>query len=262
MASIRALSRHEAARLAVQRTAGQILSPVTTLAVHGFLRAHLQLTLEDPGEIRNFYRDLNRDRTTPLLLCANHLTLIDSALIAWALGDPLGYVTRFRNLPWNLPEARNFAKTRIQRAMTYVYKCLPITRGGARSGIATTLAQFTHILNRGDTGLVFPEAGRSRTGRVEVDNAAYGVGRVVRALPDCRVLCVYLRGDRQQSYSDFPTTGDHLRTRVRLIEPKTDHRGVRGSLDIARQITQTIADLESEHFLALGPTPLMKEASH
>jgi hypothetical protein len=266
VASIRALKPREHFGLSVQRMVGWICSPITTLAVHWLVRVRLGLTLEDPSEVRRVYRELYQNRDTPLLLCANHLTLVDSALIAWMLGAPATYVMRFRALPWNVPETSNFAATWSQRVMSYVYKCIPIERGGDRSAVASTLARFSEALSRGDTGLIFPEAGRSRSGRVEIERAAYGVGRVVRSLPGCRVLCVYLRGDQQETYSDFPAYGDHLRARTRIVEPKTDHRGLRGSVDIARQITQTLAELEAEHFAShpsaqIESTPLEGAAS-
>ena len=101
-------------------------------------------------------------------------------------------------------------------------------------------------------GLIFPEGGRSRSGRVEVENAAYGVGRIVKSLTGCRVLCVYLRGDAQHEYSGLPARGDTLRARIAWLEPKSDRRGLRGSRDIARQILTRIAELEREHFDAVA----------
>ena len=46
---------------------------------------------------------------------------------------------------------------------------------------------------------------------------------------------------------------------MRIIEPMSDHRGLRGSLDIARQVTQVLADLETEH-LAEHPQPAVPDA--
>ena len=34
------------------------------------------------------------------------------------------------------------------------------------------------------------------------------MGRIVRAVPAARVLCVYLRGDAQQTWSDLPARGE------------------------------------------------------
>jgi hypothetical protein len=233
--------------LAVQRVVARLLSPITTLGVYAFVRGWLRLSLVHPSEARRLYRALRRERT-PLLICANHLTMIDSALIAWALATPWAYVRDTSALPWNLPEQTLFASTWLRRALAYVYKCLPIVRGGSRTAVADTLDRFVHVLASGEAGLVFPEGGRSRSGRVEVERAAYGVGRVVKSLPGCRVLCVYLRGEAQQGHSNLPARGDRLHVRVAAIEPKSDHAGLRGSRDIARQIAARIAELEADHF--------------
>jgi len=233
--------------LELQRRVGWLLSPFTTFIVFALLRAWLRLTIVQPGAARRAYREIQA-ADGPLLICANHLTMIDSMIIAWALGSPLFYVRNYAALPWNVPEQRNFASTPLRRALAYVSKCLPIRRGGSRDAVADTLARFRQVVARGDTGLLFPEAGRSRTGRVEVERAAYGVGRIVKSVPDCRVLCVYLRGEAQQGYSDLPARGDRIHVSLAMLEPKSDHAGLRGSRDVARQIAARLAEMEQDHF--------------
>jgi 1-acyl-sn-glycerol-3-phosphate acyltransferase len=245
--ALRTPSRGVRARLALQRTIAFALSPLTTAAVQVLLHVWLRLSVEDHREIRRSYRQIWAQSRTPLLICGNHLTMVDSALIAWALGSPIWYVFHFSALPWNTPERTNFAATLTQRVLVYVYKCLPIVRGGEREKVAETLTQFAWLLSRGEAGLIFPEGGRSRSGRVEVESAAYGVGRVVKSLARCRVLCVYLRGDRQQTYTAIPARGDRLRVSLATIEPKTDHTGLRASRDLARQITAQLAEMEREY---------------
>ncbi|MGH0028339.1 MAG: lysophospholipid acyltransferase family protein [Myxococcota bacterium] len=236
-------------RLAVQKTVARLLSPLSLLAAHVAMRFGLDLRLADAHEARRTYRRLVRE-DGPLLVCANHLTMVDSALVAWALGSPGWYFAHFRALPWNVPEERNFASTWPRRVLAYVYKCVPVRRGGDRADVADTLQRFTHLLASGESGLLFPEGGRSRSGRVEVERAAYGVGRIVKSLPGCRVLCVYLRGERQEGYTSLPARGDRLHVATATIEPKTDHRGLRGSRDVARQITAKLAEMEADHFAA------------
>lgn len=233
-------------RLALQRVLARAVSPITVVAVSLILRVWLRLRLAGAAEARRAYAGLCREPKSPLLICANHLTLIDSALIAWALGSPGWYLRHFRTLPWNVPDQQNFASTPIRRALAYLYKCVPIPRGGDRGAVAEVLARFSHLLRIGDVGLIFPEGGRSRSGRVEVEHAAYGVGRIVRSVPDCRVLCVYLRGERQHRYSNLPARGDRLRVSTSLLEPKSDRGGLRGSLEVARQITARLAEMERE----------------
>jgi 1-acyl-sn-glycerol-3-phosphate acyltransferase len=238
--------------LAVQRAVCVALAPLTTLTAFVLLRGWLRLRFADTSDLRREYHRFRRTNHAPLLVCGNHLTMIDSALIAYALGSPLWYVLHFASLPWNVPDRNTFAAKPWQRVLTYVFKCLPIERGGPRTEIAGALARFVYVLRRGEVGLIFPEGGRSRTGRVDVENAAYGVGRIVKGVPGCRVLCVYLRGDAQHDYSGLPARGDTLRARIAWLEPKTDKSGLRGSLEVSRQILARLAELEREHFDAVA----------
>jgi 1-acyl-sn-glycerol-3-phosphate acyltransferase len=249
-----ALPRRTRLSLALQRALAFAVSPASTLAVAVLLRAWLHLRVENRAEVRRAWREIWRTRQGPLLVCANHLTMIDSALIAWALAPPLWYVGHFSALPWNVPERTHFASTPTRRVLAYLYKCLPIVRGGSREELADTLARFAWLLSRGEVGLIFPEGGRSRSGRVEVENAAWGVGRIAKSVPGCRVLCVYLRGERQHGYSDLPARGDRLFVRVSMLEPKCDHGGLRGSREVAHQIAARLAEMEREHFARL-PAP-------
>src|SRR5262249_45559842 len=164
------------------------------------------------------------------------------------VGCAVWYVLECASRPWKVPDRNVFAAGAWQRALTYIFKCLPIERGGARAEVAGALARFIHLLRGGEVGLIFPEGGRSRSGRVEAENAAYGVGRIVKSVPGCRVLCVYLRGDAQREYGGLPARGDTVRARIAWLEPKSDHRGLRGSLEVSRQILFRLAELEREHF--------------
>jgi hypothetical protein len=174
--------------------------------------------------------------------------MIDSFLVAWALESPWRYAFRYGELPWNVPERANFASNWLERVGSYVMKCIPITRGGARAEVTAVLDRVARLSRCGETALLFPEGGRSRTGRVEVDRAAWGVGRIVGALPGCRIVCVYLRARGQKSWSRMPARGSSLEVAVECIQPKSDLRGVRRSRDFARQIVSQLASMEREHF--------------
>jgi 1-acyl-sn-glycerol-3-phosphate acyltransferase len=235
-------------RLALQREVSRLLSPITLPLVAVVLRFGLGYRIEDLKALRREYRDICLEWDGSMLICANHLTMIDSFVIAWALGSPWWYFGHFRTLPWNVPERSIFATTPVMRMLAYGLKCLPIERGGNRAEINGVLARVTHALSRRNVTLIFPEGGRSRTGRVEVDSAASGVGRICRSVPGCRVICVYLRGDHQQGYSGIPVRGEHFRGSLSIIEPKTDHQGLRASRDVARQIAARLAEMEQEYF--------------
>jgi hypothetical protein len=62
------------------------------------------------------------------------------------------------------------------------------------------------------------------------------------------VLCIYLRGDGQEMYGDYPRKGETFRVRLRLIEPKSAHRGLRGSQEISRRIVDELASMENGYF--------------
>ena len=243
-----ALSYRERAQLVIQREVGRVLAPLWVTLVVGVMRFGMGWRIDGLAEARRVYRELWRDSRRGVLVCANHLTMVDSFVVAWALAPPWWYVLHYRSLQWNTPERENFARTRIMRAAIYVAKCIPVRRGGDRREVGQVLARITWLLSRGEAGLMFPEGGRSRSGRVDVEASTYGVGRIVRALPGLRVLCVYLRGDGQATWSDFPARGERFRVRVEELEPKSDHGGLRGSLEVSRQILAKLGDMEQEHF--------------
>jgi 1-acyl-sn-glycerol-3-phosphate acyltransferase len=234
--------------LGLQREVSRLLSPLWIPGAIAVLELGFGYHIHDLERHRRAFQRIRGDAPGPLVICPNHLTMIDSAIVAWALGSAGWYLRNFSAIPWNLPERRNFAYSALSELLSYVMKCLPITRGGDRAEVAETLNRFTHLVSRGDVGLVFPEGGRSRSGRVDLDSAAPGVGRIVTALPDCRVVCVYLRGARQRTFSDVPVRGERFRMRLSVIEPRTDSPGLRGSREVARQIVAELARLEEEHF--------------
>jgi hypothetical protein len=199
-------------------------------------------------EARLRYREIWGDGRTPVLVCANHLTLVDSAVIAWALGSPWWLVRHFAALPWNVPERRNFAASVVQRVLVYLMKCVPIVRGSDRKEIAAVLDRLVHLMRRGEAVLIFPEGGRSRSGRIDVENPTYGAGRLVGELPGCKVACVYLRGEGQTSYGSLPARGERFRVQVTGLEPAARRAGLRGSVEVSRAILEELARLERRHF--------------
>ena len=242
------LDRAERRRLVVQREVARLLSPIACLLVAITLRFGLGYRVEGLRDLRRDYRRICGERDGPLMICANHLTMIDSFVIAWALGSPWWYLRHYRTLPWNVPERSIFAATAWRRVTIYVLKCLPIQRGGSRAEVSGVLSRLAHVIGNRETALIFPEGGRSRTGRVDVNSAASGVGRVYRAVRNCRVVCVYLRGDNQQGYSGLPARGERFRGSLAVIEPKTDHGGLRASRDVAQQIARQLSEMEEEYF--------------
>ena len=219
-----------------------------TLPAAALMRFGFGYRIEGLSEIRSQFQRIRSASTSPLLICANHLTLIDSFLIAWALTPSWRYILDFSSLPWNTPERENFAANWRSAVFVYVAKCIPIRRGGTREETANVISRVQHLLSRGETALLFPEGGRSRTGRVELESAAWGVGRIVASLPDCRVLCVYMRGRSQDGWGERPKNGEIFEVQLACIEPKTESRGARSWRDLSRQIVSQLANMEAAYF--------------
>ncbi|MGH0036020.1 MAG: lysophospholipid acyltransferase family protein [Myxococcota bacterium] len=232
----------------MQRVIAWLAAPFWVPAAALVMRLGLGYRIRDVARHRARYREVLEESGAPLLVCANHLTMIDSFLVGWALGSPFWFLVHFDRLPWNVPEATNFAARTWSAVASYLAKCIPVLRGGRREDVARVLERIVHLLQRGEVAVMFPEGGRSRSGRVDVEQSAWGVGRVVAAVPDCRVLCVYLRGDHQGSWGTIPARGERFEVRTECIEPKSDHRGARRSRDLARQITAQLARMEGEYF--------------
>ncbi|MEW6273199.1 MAG: lysophospholipid acyltransferase family protein [Thermodesulfobacteriota bacterium] len=223
-------------------------APLWLPAAVALMRFGFRWRVEELAATRARFREIWGEGRRPVLICANHLTLLDSAVIAWALGSPWWYLRRFAALAWNVPERRNFASSRLQRVLVYLMKCVPIERGSDRREVAATLDRLSYLLSRGEAVLIFPEGGRSRTGRIEREGGAtYGAGRLVAATPGCRVVCVYLRGERQRTWSALPARGERFHVRLDVLEPASSHRGLRRSLDLSRQVLDRLADMERSH---------------
>jgi 1-acyl-sn-glycerol-3-phosphate acyltransferase len=205
--------------------------------------------IRDLKRIRREWKDLLREHRGPWLICANHLTMIDSLLLTYGLLSMKDHCLRFDMVPWNLPERANFHKHIVLRVLCYLAKCLPVSRGGDRDEMNRTLEICNHLVASNQFLLIFPEGGRSRTGRINQENYSYGVGRFIVEHADCRVLCVYLRGDHQDNYSNFPPRGDSFTMMIRPFTPaRSGLQGLRAQRDYAGQIIGQLSRMEEDYF--------------
>ncbi len=235
--------------LEVQWLLGRLLGTwlLWPLAV-AWMRLVRRYGIRNISAVRRRFRELLRGAEGPLLVCPNHLTWIDSLLVQWALLPPwLGWRSG-RLLVWNLPEKNNFTRSLFLRVVCYLGKCLPIARGGDRREQKMVLSKVILLMKRGEIVLVFPEGKRGRRGHIDIEEITYGVGALIREVPGCRVLCVYLRGDRQEQMSVLPRRGERFLVDMELIEPGTRLRGLRGHRDLSRQVAQTLCEMERRHF--------------
>lgn len=231
------------------------VAQAVVLPTYYALEAWLRLRgyrLIDQRAVRKEMRELlDRDRG-PLLVCANHLTLIDSLFIQWAMAP--GWRLPFRRdlFAWNLPDRHNISKHWGVRLLGYLGKCIPVPRLGPAESVRHTLDKVVWLLRGGQTVVIFPEGGRSRIGRVDTENFAYGVGKLIQEVPGTRVLCVYLRGLGQKEFGDYPARGEQFFVRLRRIAPTTTYQGMRGDRDLATQIVRQLAEMETEYLAVTG----------
>ncbi|OPY13532.1 MAG: 2-acyl-glycerophospho-ethanolamine acyltransferase [Syntrophus sp. PtaB.Bin001] len=226
------------------RIAVFILGPLIYLAIRiaGY-------RVRDIRQIRNKCHELFKIHEGPWIICANHLTMIDSAILAYAIAPVHRFIFNYKILPWNVPERANFQRNIFLTVLCYLTKCIPISRGGDRREVRSTLDQCLQVLRDKQNVLIFPEGGRSRIGRVDTDNFSYGIGQLIDSCKECKVLCIYLRGDRQHAYSNLPRWGEKFSVLLDVIEPApTELTGRRAHRHYAAQSIQKLAMMEEIYF--------------
>jgi hypothetical protein len=196
------------------------------------------------AKVRDFYA---RHPNKPVLICSNHLTMIDSMLINLFLVDPLTYLFRFRLFSWNVPELANFGKSLWLRLMCYLGKCVFVERKGPIASRKLTMSKMLYLLKSQQILTVFPEGGRSRSGLVDLENLVYGAGQLVQEIPGCQVLCVYLRGESQDSYSFFPRRRETFVMDAKPFTPDQESlaSGRKGAKSITIAIMSEIKKMEN-----------------
>lgn len=183
------------------------------------------------------------------IICSNHLTMIDSFILDYALFSLGQYIIGYRKLPWNLPEGSNFQNNILLRVLCYLSKCIPIHRGGSREKMKKNLDKCIYLLRRGDNIMIFPEGRRSRTGRVNKEDFSYGVGRFVKNVENCKVMCIYLRGDKQDNYSIIPAWGEKFSVQMEVFTPEpVEGSELRAQREYATQIIDRLAQMEENYF--------------
>jgi 1-acyl-sn-glycerol-3-phosphate acyltransferase len=233
--------------LRLQGLLGRLSIFVIAPLSHLFVRV-MGYRVRELREVRRTISHLFGEHKGPWLICPNHLTMIDSVILQCAMAPLHGYMIRYRRFPWNLPERANFQKNIFLAVLCYLAKCMPVSRGGDREKIKSILARCAYLLKRRESLLIFPEGGRSRTGRVDVEKASYGVGRLVANAPHCRVMCLYLRGDGQETYGGIPRFGERFTMKIEAFTPEMEGRGLKAQRDCARQIVERLARMEEEYF--------------
>ncbi len=244
------LSFREKALLALQDGLGRLTAIILAPCYFALIRL-MGYRVRDLEAVRALCRREFERHDGPWLICANHLTMADSLLLSYAMLSLWSHLRAYRWVPWNLPERNNFSNPLLV-LLCYLSKCIPVQRGGPRAKMKQTLAKCTYLLSGKQTLLIFPEGGRSRTGRVDTEQFSYGVGRFLDDdRQDLRVMCLYLRGDSQESYSTLPACGERFTILVDVFRPeKSTLTGLRAQREYAGQIIGRLAEMEMGYFEA------------
>lgn len=216
----------------------------------GLYHFYFRFSARELRQIRAKYRTLRAAHPGPLLICSNHLTLIDSIIQTVLLASIWDYLRHPAALPWNLPEATNYYHKWSWRCVCYLGRCIPVQRGASREQAAFAQARMHFVLDRGDAIAIFPEGKRSRDGRVDDRDFSYGVGQLLNQTPDAKVLCVYLRGMRFGGFADFPKAGERFYLGLQMMTPQSTSQGLRRARDLSAQVVARIKAMEDDYFSA------------
>lgn len=231
-----------------------MLTLVTYYSVLAWIKLRRKYRVPQIQKVRAEFQKLRKEADAPLVICANHLTVIDSLLIMWALAPGWRCFLNGTLMPWNLPDKKNFSGNVYIRFLCYIGRCIPIIRQGPREETKRVMGKINLLLHKGHSILLFPEGGRSRVGRVDTENFSYGVGNILQDYPKAKVLCVFLRGKYQKEFSDFPQVRDEFYIDLRLCQPVSESVGMRGARDLATQVVQNLAQMERKYFALQSPT--------
>lgn len=202
--------------------------------------------------LRKQYKAILKQQNSPLLICANHLTKIDSLIIQWGLGSFSTYFRNFKAFSWNLPEHDRFKNNPFFRFVCYLGCCIPIQRGGDREKVNQSMNKIKYLLETKRLAMIFPEGKRSVTGKIDTEEFTYGVGKLVQSVENSDVLCIYLRGKSQTEKSNFPKKNEEFFMVMEKITPSSGNKGLRATRDIASQIILQLAKMEEGYFASRG----------
>lgn len=197
---------------------------------------------------RKRYRQILRDKKGPVILCTNHLTLIDSVIQAIIINSLGGYFLNFSSFPWNLPEKSNYYHKPLWRIFCYLGKCIPVQRMTGAANTKKTMAQIQYVLSRGDVISIFPEGTRSRTGIIDDQNFSYGTGEILKNMKLATVICIYLRGSRNGGFANFPDKNELFHIEIESFNPVSEYTGLRKVKDLSTQIIHQLKNMEAKYF--------------
>lgn len=257
-----ALSPEDLSALRRQRLISRAVAVPLSLFVAAAARLRFGYRLpRDAARLRaEIWRKLD-GHDGPVIWAANHLTLIDSFLVYWAL-FPASRIAEDRRIPWSTPEYTNYyklggpLKASFIRALLYCCRCIPFLRGGEDAASEgwrqKAFEKCVWILQQGGSVFVYPEAGRSRSGWFEKSRPKDFLGKLAIEVPHAKFLCVYLRAESQLGTTVRPPEGEVLRFTCDLIDGAAP--GETNARAVSQRLFDRLAQLQDEWW-AESPLP-------
>ena len=236
--------------LRLQIFVGRICVLPLSIAIISFLRFYMGYCIGDVRPLRREFRRLRtNERDTPLLICSNHITLIDSIILHWSLASSWQHFAFFKDLSWNVPDDANAHKNLLRTCVTWLGKCVYVNRKGNTEHHNHIINILLYILKTLKQPVqMFPEGGRNRYEFIQPDKAHYGVGRIVQKLDNCNILLIYMRSSKQKTYSDYPPKDSHFKFIFETFKPNTQQAGLGGQKKITLDIMQRLRELEKKFY--------------
>ncbi|TDR22557.1 lysophospholipid acyltransferase family protein [Marinicella litoralis] len=232
-------------QLTMQKSVALVCFPLLFSMVIIWFKFFKKYQIKDMKAVRQQFKQIKQNNPDGLLVCPNHLTFIDSMILIWAFGSPWSYLRSFRTMCWNLPKASHVKESKLYRAICYLGKCILIEPDTKASKL--TMDKASYLLNKGQYVMVFPEGTRSNTGRINTENFIYGVGKLHIDSGLKQLLCVYLRGDAQQTASKMPKQAEQFTVTLKLITAETEQHGRRAMRDVATQMIDSLVAMEAQY---------------
>lgn len=226
----------------LKRIIAFIFLPVPCLLLLPYFMAK-RYKIRHLSALRSQFASIMQSREkSPMLVVLNHLTRIDSLILTWALLSPWQHFTKYAWVMWHVLDPVNLP------LLCPILKVIPIERKALKNKTQKTLGKIGYVLSKGDLVVIFPEGTRSTTGRLNMEDFQYGVGEILKELPKSKVLCVYLRGDKQTVSSGVPAIGSTFDVSMQVTQPVTAQTGMRASRDLSLQIMATLHSMEEDYF--------------
>ncbi len=248
-----ALTPEDVASLRRQRLISRAVAVPLSLFVAATARLRFGYRLADIARVRREIWERLDAHDGPVIWAANHLTLIDSFLVYWAI-FPMSRIWEDRLIPWSTPEYTNYyrlggpAKSAFIRALLYCCRCIPFLRGGedaaAEAWRQNAYDKCVWLLREGGSVFVYPEAGRSRSGWFDASKPKDFLGKMALDVPSAKFLCVYLRSDDQLGTTVRPPEGSTFRVCCELIDGVLP--GETTPRQISRRLFESLGRLQAQ----------------